>query len=164
MNFLHKNQNKNKNNISLPPAAAEMTNGTATEKKLPSCCCIVHEFYKAAKKNPNKIAVIHAHGGAKIAAEFHRIYSTAGKNTASEYDDKLFEEFLAKKTLSPHPPVYEGDECFTFSDIVAAVDSLSSRIRTIIDGGDDPFLIKPTTGNGISVCVYICMCIILYNS
>ncbi|KAK1582767.1 hypothetical protein Q3G72_018054 [Acer saccharum] len=73
----------------------------------------------------------------------------------------LSHEFLRAATLNPskiavihaatttspsnhHPPVvYEGDRCFTFSEVSASVHSLSSRLRSILHGSRDPHLITP---------------------
>jgi len=101
------------------------------EREQCRCCCISHEFFRAASKNPNKIAVIHASGGAQISKEL----SVGDIDT-----DKLLKE--RAKSLSP--PVYQGDRCFTYSEILAAVDSLSARLRSIFLGGaaaDDPHLV-----------------------
>ncbi|XP_069155693.1 putative acyl-activating enzyme 19 isoform X8 [Solanum lycopersicum] len=106
-------------------------------KKL-STCCISHEFYKVATNNPNKIAVIQACGGLKIAKEFRLSCSENGDQDNRE----KFQEFVSSKMKSVNPPIYEVDQCFTFSEILSAVDSLSSRLRCILDGGDDPNLIK----------------------
>lgn len=105
-----------------------------------STCCISHEFYKVATNNPNKIAVIQACGGLKIAKEFRLSCSENGDQDTREE----FQEFVSSKRKSVIPPVYEGDQCFTFSEILSAVDSLSSRLRCILDGGDDPNLVKPS--------------------
>lgn len=86
--------------------------------------------------------MIHACGGAQLAREFHSIHKTdSGEQTAIDFD-----EFVSEKTTSFRPTVYEGDRCFTFSDILSAVDSLSSRLRRILDGADDSHLIKPHSG------------------
>ncbi|XP_049368699.1 putative acyl-activating enzyme 19 isoform X1 [Solanum verrucosum] len=106
-----------------------------------STCCISHEFYKVATNNPNKIAVIQACGGLKIAKEFRLSCSENGDQDTREE----FQEFVSSKRKSVNPPVYEGDQCFTFSEILSAVDSLSSRLRCILDGGDDPNLVKPSS-------------------
>ncbi|XP_049368700.1 putative acyl-activating enzyme 19 isoform X2 [Solanum verrucosum] len=108
-----------------------------------STCCISHEFYKVATNNPNKIAVIQACGGLKIAKEFRLSCSENGDQDTREE----FQEFVSSKRKSVNPPVYEGDQCFTFSEILSAVDSLSSRLRCILDGGDDPNLVKPSSVN-----------------
>ncbi|OIT39647.1 putative acyl-activating enzyme 19 [Nicotiana attenuata] len=108
-----------------------------------SACCISHEFYKVATTNPNKIAVIQACGGLKIAKEFQLFCTENGDGETRE----KFEEFVSSKTTSVNPPVYEGDECFTYSDVLSAVDSLSSRLHCILDGGDDPNLLKPSSVN-----------------
>ncbi|CAK9144841.1 unnamed protein product [Ilex paraguariensis] len=126
-----------------------MTEDGSKENKLASCC-ISHEFYKAAAKSPNKIAVVHAYGGIKIAREFRKFYSNNGNQTTISNvsdDSSFFDEFFASKTLPSHPLVYEGDQCFTYSEILSSVDSLSFRLRRILDGGDDPHLIKSTSGD-----------------
>ncbi|KAL7238340.1 hypothetical protein ACSBR2_004443 [Camellia fascicularis] len=115
-----------------------------TRTKL-SSCCISHEFLKAATRNPNKVAVIHGCGGANIAREFR---SNNNPTTVSDINyDNFFGDLYAAAAPSSHPPVYSGDRCFTFSEILCAVDSLSSRLRRILDGGDDPYLVRPTSGN-----------------
>ncbi|XP_073274045.1 putative acyl-activating enzyme 19 isoform X2 [Primulina huaijiensis] len=90
-------------------------------------CCISHLFHATASKNPDKIAVIHASGFAGIARRFRRDAEFAFLET----------------TLSSRPPVYDGDECFSFSDILSAVENLSCRLRRILDGAHDPGLIIP---------------------
>ncbi|XP_073137111.1 putative acyl-activating enzyme 19 isoform X2 [Henckelia pumila] len=92
-----------------------------------SACCISHLFHAAASKTPDRIAVIHASGFAEIARGFRRDAEFAFPETTS----------------SSPPPVYGGDECFTFSDILSAVENLSCRLRRILDGAHDPGLINP---------------------
>ncbi|XP_021735222.1 putative acyl-activating enzyme 19 [Chenopodium quinoa] len=87
-----------------------------------SYCCISHGFHQIASTNPNKLAIIQAKNGPK--------------NLNSE-----------TKFSNANPPVYEGDKFFTFSELSSAVDSLSFRLHLIFNGGDDPSLIKPTSGN-----------------
>ncbi|KAL4340690.1 hypothetical protein GQ457_08G020330 [Hibiscus cannabinus] len=87
-------------------------------------CCLSHEFYRAASKNPEKIAVIHASPSKPSASGVH-------------IDRKLIN--------GGNPPVYEGDRCFTFADLLASVESLSFRICSVLGGADDPNLIKPQT-------------------
>ncbi|KAL4341664.1 hypothetical protein GQ457_08G013930 [Hibiscus cannabinus] len=87
-------------------------------------CCLSHEFYRAASKNPEKIAVIHASPSKPSASGVH-------------IDRKLIN--------GGNPPVYEGDRCFTFADLLASVESLSFRICSVLGGADDPYLIKPQT-------------------
>ncbi|KAI8021214.1 putative acyl-activating enzyme 19 [Camellia lanceoleosa] len=98
-----------------------------------------------AEGNPNKVAVIHGCGGANIAREFR---SNNNATTVSDINyDNFFGDLFAAAAPSSNPPVYSGDRCFTFSEILSAVDSLSSRLRRILDGGDDPYLVRPTSGN-----------------
>lgn len=93
-----------------------------------SACCISHEFYKAASKSPDKVAVIQAAGFAQ----------PDGGST----------KFATAETApSSRPPVYDGDECFTFSDMLSAVENLSWRLRRVLDGEDDPCLITPQSVN-----------------
>ncbi|KAL2514087.1 putative acyl-activating enzyme 19 [Forsythia ovata] len=114
-----------------------MASGEATEHKL-SACCISHQFQKAASEYPEKIGVIHASGFAQIAREFHRNH-----NTDQPIDDDNNKFMSGETTSTSHPPCYEGDQCFTFSDIISAVENLSCRLRRILDGADDPYLVKP---------------------
>ncbi|KAL0410910.1 UNVERIFIED_CONTAM: putative acyl-activating enzyme 19 [Sesamum latifolium] len=103
-----------------------------------SACCISHEFYKAAAKFPDKIAVIHASGFARIARDC----------AAAQPSDVHSIGFASLEAApSSRPMVYDGDECFTFSDILSAVQRLSSRLRRIFDGADDPYLIKTRRDN-----------------
>lgn len=106
-----------------------------------SACCISHEFYKVASSSPGKIAVIHASGGAKIVAgEFENF---------SDVEDKSVipgNELIGAATVSSQPPIYEGDQCFTYYEILYAVNSLSSRLRLVLDGADDPHLINRQPG------------------
>ncbi|XP_071689989.1 putative acyl-activating enzyme 19 isoform X2 [Rutidosis leptorrhynchoides] len=89
-----------------------------------SSCCISHEFHKSATKNPNKIAVIHS-------SLRHRDSNTTRSATSPSLQ---------------HPPVYADDVSFTYSELLEAVDSLSSHLRFIIDGGVDPAVILPSLG------------------
>lgn len=105
-----------------------------------SSCCISHEFYKAASKSPNKIAVIHATCFARNARGSAAYSRADGGRT----------EFATAET---RPPVYEGDECFTFSDILSAVDNLSRRLWRVLHGADDPSLIEPRSGLYLSAVI-----------
>ncbi|KAF9688030.1 hypothetical protein SADUNF_Sadunf02G0154600 [Salix dunnii] len=51
-------------------------------------------------------------------------------------------------TSTATPPFYEGDHCFTFASMLISIDSLSSRLRSILDGADDPHLSKPQSPPG----------------
>ncbi|XP_042016870.1 putative acyl-activating enzyme 19 isoform X1 [Salvia splendens] len=93
-----------------------------------SPCCISHEFYKAASKSPNKVAVIHASSIARDSAQ------PAANST----------KFASAES---RPPLYDGDEHFTFSDILSAVENLSLRLRRFLDGTTKPSLIKPRSVN-----------------
>ncbi|OMO91818.1 AMP-dependent synthetase/ligase [Corchorus capsularis] len=85
-------------------------------------CCISHEFYRAANENLEKIAVIHASSAEKLAYE-------------AQIDRELIN--------GGNPPVYKGDRCFTFANLLASVYCLSSRLRAVLDGAEDSNLIKP---------------------
>ncbi|XVF56680.1 hypothetical protein PTKIN_Ptkin06aG0139900 [Pterospermum kingtungense] len=99
--------------------------GDEHEKEQQKHCCISHEFYKAATKSPEKIAVIHA--------------SSSSETSSAGF--KMDRELIN----GGNPPVYKDDHCFTFADLLASVDCLSCHLRSILDGADDPYLIKPKT-------------------
>lgn len=122
-----------------------MAAGEAAEGKL-SACCVSHEFYKAASKFPDKIAVIHASGFSRIAHDCAADPQPDGgsMNFAS-----------AEMASSSRPLVYDGDECFTFSDILSAVENLSYRLRHILHGADDPYLIKTPSGRNWLNCLLV---------
>ncbi|KAL6565778.1 hypothetical protein OROHE_004833 [Orobanche hederae] len=109
-----------------------MASREAAETKL-SACCISHEFYKAVSKCPDKIAVIHASGFARVSRDWSAKPPPAGDCGKIASLDTV---------SSSRPPVYDGDECFTFSDILSAVENLSSRLWGILHGGDDSCPIK----------------------
>ncbi|CAI9106421.1 OLC1v1005574C1 [Oldenlandia corymbosa var. corymbosa] len=114
------------------------------EDKRPGCC-ISHLFHYAALKSPDKVAVIHASGGAKLMSQQPRNnYAGDGQTSPSVTINESIESqtTLPESSSSPQPPVYEGDKCFTYSDIHRAVDVLSSRLRRILDGADDPHLTR----------------------
>ncbi|KAJ6854991.1 acyl-activating enzyme 19 isoform X1 [Populus alba x Populus x berolinensis] len=96
-------------------------------------CCLSHLFLKAAAQNPPKVAVIHAAPSSSSSAA-----ACSGPQT------QISRELIASTT----PPIYEGDQCFTFANVFSSVDSLSSRLRSILDGADDPHLIKPQSPPG----------------
>lgn len=110
---------------------------SGAEKQQKLGCCISHEFAAAASRNPGRIAVVHASGGARLFRELR------GGDTAG-IDGRDFSSEPAARSL--YPPVYDGDMCFTYSQLSIAVRSLSSRLRVVFDGGDDPQLIKPSSG------------------
>ncbi|RWW19006.1 hypothetical protein GW17_00016972 [Ensete ventricosum] len=88
-------------------------------------CCISHVFFEAASKNSGHTAVVHATGGIQWRRE-------AGEGSAA---------YAVEEGSSP--PIYPGDVCFTWGDVLSAVESLSRRIRWVLDGGDDPDLVRP---------------------
>ncbi|GER45155.1 AMP-dependent synthetase and ligase family protein [Striga asiatica] len=112
--------------------------GDAAECKL-AACCISHEFYKAALKHPDKISVIHASGFARSTGDL-----LDGDRQPRDGCSKL-------TASSSRPPVYEGDECFTFSAIHSAVEKLSSRLWLILHAGDDSRLLKTEPGKVVVV-------------
>ncbi|KAF8032186.1 hypothetical protein BT93_D1187 [Corymbia citriodora subsp. variegata] len=104
----------------------------------PLHCCLSHAFSAAASEDPGGIAVVHASGGAAVSAELRRRIA-AGAGFSAGVD-----RFCDERARSRSPPLYPGDRCFTYSDVSRAVDRLSSRLCNILDGGDDPDLIKPS--------------------
>ncbi|XP_072967109.1 putative acyl-activating enzyme 19 isoform X4 [Typha angustifolia] len=96
-----------------------MSVGGGKEEEKKKLCCISHEFYRSASRNPRRIAVIHPSGGIERNAE--EVSSAKG---------------------SAWPPLYPGDDVFTCGEILSAVESLSRRIRRVLDGGDDPDLVR----------------------
>ncbi|CAN6486605.1 unnamed protein product [Victoria cruziana] len=99
-------------------------------------CCISHLFHAVASSCPSKIAVVHAVDGARVRRSV--VQSSAYGGDSDE------ERLLAARRMSQSPPVYPGDEYFTYEDILSAVEELSVRIRVVLDGGEDPALIKPS--------------------
>ncbi|CAM8910952.1 unnamed protein product [Rhodiola kirilowii] len=97
------------------------------------CCCISHEFFKTASENPTKIAVVHASGGAKLIRR---------RRVEGRVCGGLWDEFSGVRS-SASPPIYEGDCWFTYSDVLALVESLAARIRRVLDGGEDAGVFKP---------------------
>ncbi|KAL5062134.1 hypothetical protein RYX36_023871 [Vicia faba] len=104
-------------------------------------CCISHEFFRTASTNPNKIAVIHASGVANLSRE----------KSTSPNSNNDFTTLLEQRVESTSPPLYHGDRCFTYSHILNSVHSLSSRIRSILHGADDPHLITTKSQGNIVV-------------
>ncbi|XP_061944365.1 putative acyl-activating enzyme 19 isoform X4 [Populus nigra] len=100
-------------------------------------CCLSHLFLKAAAQNPPKVAVIHAAPSSSSS-------SSSPAAASSGPQTQISRELITSTT----PPIYEGDQCFTFADVFGSVDSLSSRLRSILDGADDPHLIKPQSPPG----------------
>jgi len=108
------------------------------ERQQPRRCCLSHAFSVAASKAPSKIAVVHASGGAVVSSELRRrVAADPGSSAAVD-------RFCDERARSLSPPLYPGDRCFTYSDVSLAVDCLSSRLCNILNGGDDPDLIKPS--------------------
>lgn len=108
-------------------------------------CCISHEFFKAASKHPNKVAVIQSSGGAPTAKELRHHHHANYKVSNISVNEGF---------TYPLPPVYEGDQCYTFGYLLASVDSLSSRLRIVLDGGDDPCLTRPP---GYPRSIFLCL-------
>jgi acyl-CoA synthetase len=100
-------------------------------------CCLSHLFLKAAAQNPPKVAVIHAAPSSSSS-------SSSPAAASSGPQTQISRELITSTT----PPIYEGDQCFTFANVFSSVDSLSSRLRSILDGADDPHLIKPQSPPG----------------
>jgi len=102
-------------------------------------CCLSHLFLKAAAQNPPKVAVIHAAPSSSSSSS-----SSSPAAASSGPQTQISRELITSTT----PPIYEGDQCFTFANVSSSVDSLSSRLRSILDGADDPHLIKPQSPPG----------------
>ncbi|KAK2407264.1 AMP-dependent synthetase and ligase family protein [Trifolium repens] len=100
-------------------------------------CCISHQFFQTASTNPNKIAVIHAS-------------SVANQSTSPNFNGDIT-TLLQQRVESTSPPLYHGDRSFTYSHLFTAVSSLSSRLRSILNGADHPHLItsKPQGKDGV---------------
>lgn len=101
-------------------------------------CCLSHLFLQSAAENPSKVAVIHAARSSSAPSSGPQI--------------QISRELITSTTSTT--PIYEGDHCFTFASMLISVDSLSSRLRSILDGADDPHLSKPQSppGNYLSIC------------
>ncbi|ESQ33212.1 hypothetical protein EUTSA_v10003545mg [Eutrema salsugineum] len=124
-----------------------MTESNRTKSQNRRNCCISHEFVDAASINPDKIAVIHASGWAA------RI----------EPEPESLEPFDPPSRTSS--PVYDGDKCFTFAEVSSSIDSLTSRLRRILNvtGHNDPYLIRPRfQGYSLRPYVYIPKVLALY--
>lgn len=102
------------------------------------CRCISHEFFRSALRDPRKIAIVHGSGGIKICKELKDIDLRGDNSTV------LDKEWLSKRSQECNSsPIYQGDVYFTYGEVLSAVESLSCRIRLVLDGGDDPDLVRP---------------------
>ncbi|MQL73305.1 hypothetical protein Taro_005655 [Colocasia esculenta] len=110
----------------------------AQEARGEPCRCISHEFLRSASVDPGRIAVVHARGGLRICREL-REASRREDDPAGGDEERLLES----SRECAFPPVYSGDVCFTYGEVSSAVESLSRRIRRVLDGGDDPGLVRP---------------------
>ncbi|KAM4081257.1 hypothetical protein ACJW30_11G078800 [Castanea mollissima] len=90
------------------------------------CHCISHEFFRVASNHPNKIAVVHS----QISTQLRTSGIVDVDNTDTDKPP------LRVKSVSP--PFYDGDRLFTFSDLLTSVDSLTSRLRSILLGNGTP--------------------------
>ncbi|KAM3684926.1 hypothetical protein ACJW31_11G079800 [Castanea mollissima] len=90
------------------------------------CHCISHEFFRVASNHPNKIAVVHS----QISTHLLTSGIVDVDNTDTDKPP------LRVKSVSP--PFYDGDRLFTFSDLLTSVDSLTSRLRSILLGNGTP--------------------------
>ncbi|CAN1271640.1 Putative acyl-activating enzyme 19 [Linum perenne] len=105
------------------------------------CCCLSHEFIRAASKNQRKLAVIvpapagnDPDGGRRRIRISDRV--EAGDSISSALPSRL--------------PMYEGDETFTFGEVIKSVEYLSFRLRSFLDGagGDSGlFCSRSLSGN-----------------
>ncbi|KAF3447578.1 hypothetical protein FNV43_RR12765 [Rhamnella rubrinervis] len=106
---------------------------TVKEKETDRWRCISHIFFSAASKNPHKIAVVHASGGAQQLRTTGTITNTITiPNSSSTQSPSLIYH-------------YHGDCCFTYSHLLAAVDSLSRRLRSFLPDAPQPNPITITT-------------------
>ncbi|KAJ0964414.1 hypothetical protein J5N97_029536 [Dioscorea zingiberensis] len=96
-------------------------------------CCISREFHRVASEKPGHIAAVRATGGLRVCKDALERF----REEPERFD------FEGRRGASSFPPVYPGDECFSFADVLSAVFSLSRRIRAVLDGGDDPNLVRP---------------------
>ncbi|XP_052113196.1 putative acyl-activating enzyme 19 isoform X2 [Arachis duranensis] len=113
------------------------------ETQTPRFCCLSHEFFRAASANPNKTAVIHASGVAHLSTRLRQTAHPFPPPASSNFNHDNISTLLEQRVESLSPPVYNGDRCFTYSHLLKAVDSLASRISSILLGADDPHLITP---------------------
>ncbi|XP_019701385.1 putative acyl-activating enzyme 19 isoform X3 [Elaeis guineensis] len=95
-------------------------------------CCVSHGFLRSASTKPSRIAVVHAAGGL-------RLFRAAREGPSGEHP----RDGLDAPRVSSSTRLYPGDEYFTFADVLSAVDSLSRRLRRVLDGGDDADLVRP---------------------
>ncbi|XP_008775823.2 LOW QUALITY PROTEIN: putative acyl-activating enzyme 19 [Phoenix dactylifera] len=95
-------------------------------------CCVSHGFLRSASTKPSRIAVVHAAGGL-------RLFRAASEGSSGEHPPGD----LDAARVNSSTPLYPGDKYFTFADVLSAVDSLSRRLRRVLDGGDDADLVRP---------------------
>ncbi|KAG0494126.1 hypothetical protein HPP92_005120 [Vanilla planifolia] len=107
-------------------------------------CCISHEFLDAAGKNPSRVAVVNAFGGLQ---RFYDSFTSVGELSPSSSSTSAlvsaFDLNFDAARNSSSPPLFPGDECFTYENLLSAVDSLSRWIRFALDGGEDTHLVRP---------------------
>lgn len=128
-----------------------MSTGNTCKSK--RSCCISHHFSRAASQNPTKIALIHASGGgAHLSREFRPL-------TAAHAADDVSAASTSSSSSSSSPPLYRGDCCFTYSQLLAAVDSLASRLRSLRVSTPAPrvfgIFIPPSAGYVVAVLAVI---------
>ncbi|KAM2264105.1 hypothetical protein EV1_039797 [Malus domestica] len=76
-------------------------------------CCLSREFSRAASTNTDKIAVIHASGGALLSLQPRPRFSISDDAAPAPVRQQL---------------VYDGDHSFTYSRLFSAVNSLTSQL------------------------------------
>ncbi|KAG0491981.1 hypothetical protein HPP92_005379 [Vanilla planifolia] len=107
-------------------------------------CCISHEFLDSAGKNPSRVAVVNAFGGLQ---RFYDSFASVGDVSPSSSSTSAlvsaFDLNFDAARSSSSPPLFPGDECFTYENLLSAVDSLSRWIRFALDGGEDTHLVRP---------------------
>uniref|UniRef100_A0A2P2KNT7 AMP dependent ligase n=1 Tax=Rhizophora mucronata TaxID=61149 RepID=A0A2P2KNT7_RHIMU len=106
-------------------------------------CCISHVFFNSATLNSDEIAAIHvapSRGRSGDGGDGVFWSKNPRKFIRSGQVHRTADSSSSGSSSCCGPPVYEGDECFTFGDVLKAVDSLASLLRSILDA-DDPYLI-----------------------
>ncbi|CAO2826447.1 unnamed protein product [Amaranthus hypochondriacus] len=77
-----------------------------------------------------------------ISHVFHRVASTYSNKIAIIHTRKN-----PKNLTNDESKTNNKDQFFTFSQLLSAVNSLTSKLHHIFNGGNDPFLFKPNSGN-----------------
>ncbi|XP_020599643.1 putative acyl-activating enzyme 19 [Phalaenopsis equestris] len=97
-------------------------------------CCISHEFFISATKDPRRVAIVQADGG--LFRDSRARLKEASSSSSTPVAISSFDLNFDADCISSSPRLFPGDECFTYEELLSAVDSLSRRIRFVLDGGD----------------------------